>query len=235
MYCKCGCGGITNIIKSPDKKNGYVVGEYRLYINNHHLFDNKNMEGKKHSRKARERMRTAVRKKRKFHKLTEEHKKNISLSSVGKNTWMLGRKQSEHIKNKEKRENSLKAFRENAYKFPKGNKPWNKGIHHERIKGENHWNWQGGKTKKQEAERKSSDYRNWRRDIFIRDEFTCQECGIKNVRLEAHHIKSWSEFEALRFDRNNGLTLCEKCHIKTDSYGRKIIKKLTSDEADSLR
>lgn len=74
--------------------------------------------------------------------------------------------------------------------------------------------------------RMTEEYSDWRRDIFTRDKFTCQKCGKTNCYLEAHHIKSFSHYPDLRFDRNNGITLCEDCHKKTDNYGKS--KKNTS-------
>ena len=64
----------------------------------------------------------------------------------------------------------------------------------------------------------------WRKDVFKRDNFTCQKCGEKSGKIEAHHIKSWSEYPDLRFDVGNGLTLCQCCHKKTDNYGRKALR-----------
>ena len=66
--------------------------------------------------------------------------------------------------------------------------------------------------------RKSAEYRNWRKSVFERDKYTCQECGAKNgngkaVYLEAHHIKSFVLFPDLRFKVSNGLTLCRQCHL----------------------
>lgn len=43
-------------------------------------------------------------------------------------------------------------------------------------------------------------------------------CKIKGGYLQAHHIKSFSNFPDLRFDINNGLTLCLPCHKKTDTF-----------------
>ena len=56
-------------------------------------------------------------------------------------------------------------------------------------------------------------YKNWRVSVYKRDDFQCQLCKSKK-RLEAHHIKRWAEFPQLRFDVNNGVTLCRGCHRK---------------------
>jgi len=54
----------------------------------------------------------------------------------------------------------------------------------------------------------------WRKAIFERDGFKCQRCNdeTKNEKFYAHHIKSWKDFPHLRFDINNGITLCYDCH-----------------------
>ena len=111
-----------------------------------------------------------------------------------------------------------------GYKFPKGHIPWNKGIIWEGIRRENHWNWQGGKLKKNrrgtmtyEEHRK---YLDWQRSVFKRDNWECQFCRKHGAILHADHIKSWFLFPRLRFDINNGRTLCPSCHAKTHSYGK---------------
>ena len=39
----------------------------------------------------------------------------------------------------------------------------------------------------------TKEYKEWRKAVFERDNYTCQDCGEKGVYLEAHHIKSWAE------------------------------------------
>jgi len=59
-------------------------------------------------------------------------------------------------------------------------------------------------------------YVRWRKKVYFRDNHSCQLCGSKRL-LEAHHIKRWSDFPQLRFDPNNGVTLCRACHKKVTS------------------
>jgi len=105
--------------------------------------------------------------------------------------------------------------------------PWNKDkkgykIHSEewrekksnQMKGNKHWNWQGGKSKRRQGYY-SYEYKEWRMAVFLRDNFTCQFCGERGNYKEAHHIKSFAKHSELRFDLNNGVTLCKDCHNLT--------------------
>jgi hypothetical protein len=56
-------------------------------------------------------------------------------------------------------------------------------------------------------------YKEWRRAVLERDGRKCQRCGA-TTRLTAHHLVAWAKEPALRFDVNNGQTLCEPCHWK---------------------
>lgn len=49
--------------------------------------------------------------------------------------------------------------------------------------------------------------------MFKRDSFTCRECRMTGVTINAHHIKSFAKFPELRLSLDNGITLCENCHI----------------------
>ena len=63
------------------------------------------------------------------------------------------------------------------------------------------------------------EYKEWRRKIFERDNYNCQICGEKGKRLNADHILSWKNYPDLRYDLDNGRTLCVKCHRNTPNYG----------------
>ena len=60
-------------------------------------------------------------------------------------------------------------------------------------------------------DRRSSKYKNWKKQVLTRDNYICQRCDSKE-NLVVHHIKKFSENKQLRFDVNNGITLCQKCH-----------------------
>lgn len=107
-----------------------------------------------------------------------------------------------------------------------GGKPWNKGKKWPEISGENHWNWQNGKTERLKALRESFEYNEWRRKVFERDNYTCQGCGQIGGYLEANHKKSFALYPDLRFEVDNGETLCKPCHVLTDTYGYKTRKLL---------
>lgn len=82
-------------------------------------------------------------------------------------------------------------------------------------KGENSPNWIKDRTKLKCRPNGNRDHREWREEIFKRDDYTCQMCGTRGTYLEADHIKPWAYYPSLRFDLSNGRTLCKKCHDTT--------------------
>jgi len=86
--------------------------------------------------------------------------------------------------------------------------------------------WLGGITPENKKIRNSIQFRLWREAVYARDNWTCQECGERGCYIEAHHIKSFINHESLRFDINNGLTLCRECHKKTDNFCGRAKRKL---------
>jgi hypothetical protein len=69
------------------------------------------------------------------------------------------------------------------------------------------------KERRQSIEgRRSSEYVAWRKAVYERDKHTCQKCGERGGRLNAHHIKPYAIYVDLRYSVPNGITLCESCH-----------------------
>lgn len=97
--------------------------------------------------------------------------------------------------------------------------------------GERGNKWKGGITPLVMNIRHHFKMRQWISDIFHRDDFTCQDCGNRGGKLNAHHLKSFSKIfndnniktleEALDceefWDLNNGQTLCLDCHKKINT------------------
>lgn len=98
-----------------------------------------------------------------------------------------------------------------------------------RVKNGTHIWYKGGITPLRNKIYNSIFWKQWRKLVFTRDNWTCQECGEKGKYLEPHHIKSFSKiieennitklkqakFCIELWDINNGITLCKKCHNKT--------------------
>lgn len=185
---------------------------------------------------------------------TTEWKQKISEAKKGNqdgftkgHKYNVGRKQSEETKKKR----SLKLLG-NTNGFKKGGTSWNKGRSMSKetrvklskslvgrkhtldtrlkiskgLKGEKSHLWKGGITAKNAKIRCSFKYKQWRKTVFERDNYTCVLCGEKGVQLNADHIKPFAYYPKLRFKVSNGRTLCVACHKKTDTYLNN--KKLTT-------
>ena len=98
-------------------------------------------------------------------------------------------------------------------------KQWKDGLRTvDHLSGENHWNWKGGITPINKKIRLSKKYSLWRTKVFERDDYTCVLCGIRGCYLEVDHLKPFSLYPNLRFDMDNGRTLCLPCHKNTNTY-----------------
>ena len=84
--------------------------------------------------------------------------------------------------------------------------------------GDKHPRWKGGISSKQARIRGQIEFKIWRNAVFVRDNWTCQECEQRGGRLIAHHIKSFAKYPELRLAIDNGRTLCHKCHKLTDNF-----------------
>jgi hypothetical protein len=84
--------------------------------------------------------------------------------------------------------------------------------------GEKSANWKGGITPERLSARTSLAYDNWRDNVYSKDWYTCQCCGKSHgINKQAHHLHNFSDNEELRYDVDNGITLCDECHYPTFS------------------
>lgn len=147
--------------------------------------------------------------------MSEEHKKKIGDAQRGK---------PRVFKNEKTRQSSLSGLRSDNWL----------GKKRPNISGKNHYLYNPNTLVKDRL-RKCLKYRQWRCDVFERDNYTCQFCWVRGGRLQVDHIKPFwmiihenlvDSFEkGLLLEElwniNNGRTLCENCHKKTDTYLRK--------------
>jgi hypothetical protein len=133
---------------------------------------------------------------------TEKRKKNIKL--LGKSS-------------------RTKEWRNKIGKSHKGLRPSKKTREKMRISqnkrtdryGEKSHFWKGGVSKlnyKKELLERIRFRNTIQKQVFERDNYTCQICSQYGGDLQVDHIQEWSEYVELRFNIDNCRTLCMKCH-----------------------
>lgn len=81
-------------------------------------------------------------------------------------------------------------------------------------KGPNNPSWRGGCEPPSQLVRKTDEWKNWRRQVFGRDNYTCKKCGSIGGLLHPHHLIPKSVDKTKIYDLSNGITLCQSCHLK---------------------
>lgn len=84
-------------------------------------------------------------------------------------------------------------------------------------KGKNNFFWKGGINGENDTLRHRREYKEWRTAVYERDNYTCQCCGTRGNKLNAHHINQFANYPEIRYEINNGVTLCTKCHDATEN------------------
>jgi 5-methylcytosine-specific restriction endonuclease McrA len=102
-------------------------------------------------------------------------------------------------------------------------KPLSQVIAGKRL-GRDNPNWRDDLTDEERTRRRDNAKTvRWRLAVYERDGFTCLKCGDDTGgNLNAHHIESYNRNRGLRWQVDNGATLCECCHRlfhKTFGYG----------------
>ena len=130
---------------------------------------------------------------------TKTHRENLSKANKGQISWIKGKRQSiQHIKNRVQ-------SRINNGTTPKATAP----------RGENHYLFIKDRTllKDDSKERGGQLHREWSRNVKNRDGWKCRIFNHQcSGRIEAHHILGWRDYPELRYEVNNGITLCHFHH-----------------------
>lgn len=128
---------------------------------------------------------------------SETHKQNLSKANKGQIPWIKGKKQTpEHI------DKRIQARIRN-------------GTYSHQPSGENHYLWIKDRSllKDDSKERGGQLHREWSLNVKKRDNWECRisdnSCSGK---LISHHILAWVKFPELRYEVNNGITLCHFHH-----------------------
>lgn len=154
-------------------------------------------------------------------KLSDEHKKKLSIIMIG-NKIGVGHKN--HFGKKHTIETKIKMSKSKIGKYI----------------GEKNWKWIKDRTKlavlhNGEEYRNSPAHREWSRLVKNRDGWKCRisndDCSGKVV---SHHILSWREYPELRYEVNNGITLCHAHHPRKRNDEKKFaifFNQLVADKA----
>lgn len=239
--CKCGCG--QHVHKDYARGHCHRVNkemfteEWREKVSRRSKENNPNI-GRKHSeetkRKISERRtgRTWAKAERdthlaRFEKQRQEKEAQRKPCSCGCGEFAkYGKK---YIAGHHHR-NRSEEVRKNMSDGHKGQVAWCKGKTHlddtRILSGERHGMWNGGTKQLNKIIRDCPKYKQWRDEVFERDLYTCQRCGIHGARLHAHHLTQFAEIlsiyqvetlgQALKnpalWDIDNGKTYCKDCH-----------------------
>jgi len=164
--------------------------------------------GKKHTKKSNE-------KNRKAH-LGKKYSDEVNKKKGSNPPWNKGKKHSSETIEKLRKISKKLGLRPPSRK---GVRRTRKEIEKFRKSMKLRFDIKGRKTNERILIMCSEKYQDWRMKVFVRDNFTCQVCKKVGGELQAHHIKGWKDYPKLRFNVDNGITLCKKCHYLTDNYG----------------
>ncbi len=106
----------------------------------------------------------------------------------------------------------------------KGKPSYKKGKEWIEFRGENHPRWIKDRTQvKLDADRGGPLHKQWSRDVKNRDGWKCRIANSDcSGRMESHHILGWKEYPELRYQLNNGITLCHAHHPRTKSEEKRL-------------
>lgn len=165
---------------------------------------------------------------------SSEVRKNMSIGQVGRiftddhrQKLSLAKKGKKMIWSEERKRLFKKQMRGNTHTL--GRKCTQEEIKRRQLslpKGEEHYRWIKDRTKLKDDSRDRGGqlHREWSKQVKNRDNWKCKfnndDC---QEGLVAHHILSWSKYPELRYEVNNGITLCHFHHPRKRNDEERLI------------
>lgn len=167
-------------------------------------------KGTRHTPEALAKIKANNARKGKKFTFTAQHVENLRIANKGQVPWIKGKTQTvQHIKNR------VQARIKNGT-TSKVTSP----------RQEAHYLWKEDRTQlsKGDEHRNSPAHREWSRNVKNRDEWRCRISNHNcDGKLVAHHILSWAEFPDLRYQLNNGITLCHAHHPRRRAEEKRLV------------
>lgn len=166
---------------------------------NHYSIKTEFKKGSVPFNKGKKGLQVSTRKGLKLNPLSKEHKDKISLSMCKKENhpnWKGGKPKCLDCGKELSNYNNKRC------------------SNHRGLKGTKSPHWIEDRTQlAKRQERNDMAYKEWKRQVWIRDNYKCKmrNCDCKG-KIIAHHILGWSFFPELRYEVNNGITLCQFHH-----------------------
>ena len=210
--CKCGCGQLTHWNRQHKRYNIYInhhgcVGRIlsektRLKISEGNKGPRWSDSDKKRMSKQRKGLLVGEKNGMFGKNHSEETKLGMSKDRSGSGNAMFGKK---HSKESLEKMRMIKLGKKLSEKTKRKMGAWQKG--------ENNNNWNGGSS----FEPYGTEFNNkLKESVRKRDNYTCQECGIKQIelfyKLNVHHI----DYDKQNNVPENLISLCSSCHAKTN-------------------
>lgn len=161
-------------------------------------------------------------KQKSFRKISQITGVNIkTLRKMARHFKIPIRHGSEAVKTQWENNQERKKYQAEILNKNRPDEAWNKGLTKndhsslqkisEQRNGKGNPCYKDGSTPYYKRLRTQSPHRKWSRTVKKRDGYKCTKCGNRK-QLHAHHIKSFRKDTELRYDVDNGITLCKDCH-----------------------
>lgn len=189
--------------------------------------------GKKQSQETIEKRRLS----RDGYRHSEETKRKIGIAHKGKKVSVEARKKMSLSKAGKKRKphteetKKILSLKKKGALNPMYGKPVSEARRLAFLKistQQNAKNWISDRTKLKKYEdanknRRSPAYKEWRKRVWLRDNFMCKIANPDCAgRIEVHHILGYTEYPELRYEINNGITLCHAHHPRKRAEEKRL-------------